>query len=59
MGVWTDHLGADRGNPAAYGPIFGGLGAMMVLAMFSTPIMARLALRRNDALGVTAKGALR
>lgn len=45
MGVWTDHLGADRGNPSAYGPIFGSLGAMMILAMFSTPIIAKLAPR--------------
>jgi hypothetical protein len=48
MGLWTDHLGADRGNPIAYAPIFGVLGAMMVLAMFSTPIIARLSPRRVE-----------
>ena len=42
MGAWTDALGDRAGEPIAYAPIFATLGAMMVVAAFASPLIARL-----------------
>ena len=42
MGYWTDRLGPRGGLPAAYYPPFLLLGAMMFVAILSTPLLARL-----------------
>jgi MFS family permease len=42
MGKWTDHLGPRAAHPAAYFPLFGLIAAMMLIAAFSPPILAKL-----------------
>ncbi|HMB94692.1 MAG TPA: MFS transporter, partial [Tepidisphaeraceae bacterium] len=42
MGFWTDLLKNRAHEPLAYLPIFGTLGAMLILASFSTPLLNRL-----------------
>lgn len=42
MGAWSDSLGEGAHNPLAYLPMFGTLGALMLIAAFSTPLIARL-----------------
>jgi len=43
MGAWSDALGELRMHePLAYLPLFGTLGAMMIIAAFSTPLIAKL-----------------
>jgi MFS family permease len=50
MGWWTDRLGDRAAQPAAYLPIFGTLGAMMVIAAFATPLIARLGKPQGGAI---------
>ncbi len=42
MGFWTDSFGERASQPLAYLPPFMALGAMMILAAFSTPIIGML-----------------
>jgi MFS family permease len=42
MGQWTDALGPQASVPHAYFPLFGAIGVLMVLAVFSKPCLARL-----------------
>lgn len=42
MGFWTDTLGHRAHEPLPYLPIFMTLGAMMIVASFSTPLVAAL-----------------
>ncbi|HEV2292756.1 MAG TPA: MFS transporter [Tepidisphaeraceae bacterium] len=42
MGAWSDALGGRAYNPTAYLPLFGTLGALMVIGAFSTPLIAKL-----------------
>ncbi len=43
MGAWSDALEAQHMNEAiAYLPLFGTLGALMLIAAFSTPLIAKL-----------------
>jgi MFS family permease len=50
MGFWTDRLGARAYTVSAYYPIFITLGAMMIIASASMPLIA--------ALGMPVKGAI-
>ena len=50
MGAWTDWLGERAHEPMAYLPLFGTLGALMVLAAFSTPLIARLGVQDQGAI---------
>ncbi len=50
MGFWVDLLGDRATEPLAYAPIFGLLAAMMVVAVSSCPLIARLGdIERKDA----------
>jgi MFS family permease len=42
MGAWSDALGERAHDALAYLPMFGTLGALMVIAAFSTPLIAKL-----------------
>jgi MFS family permease len=42
IGSWVDLLGERSHHPVGFVGIFGTLGAMMIIAAFSTPIIARL-----------------
>lgn len=42
MGAWSDALGASAHDAIAYLPLFGTLGALMIIAAFATPLIARL-----------------
>lgn len=50
VGAWTYALGSRAGEPLAYLPIFGTLGVMMVIASFSTPLIARLGAADEQAI---------
>lgn len=42
MGAWSDALGQRAREPIAYLPLFGTLGALMIVAAFSTPLISKL-----------------
>ena len=51
MGAWSDALGAQRMHePIAYLPLFGTLGALMLIAAFSTPLIAKLGVADENAI---------
>jgi MFS family permease len=50
MGFWTDMLRARAMEPSAYLPLFGTLGAMMLLAALCPPIIARLGAKQPPAI---------
>ncbi|MGB7156814.1 MAG: MFS transporter, partial [Tepidisphaeraceae bacterium] len=50
MGAWTDALGERAHDAIAYLPLFGTLGAMMIVAAFSTPLIAKLGAADENAI---------
>jgi hypothetical protein len=50
MGAWSDWLGERAHETMAYMPHFGTLGALMIIAAFSTPLIARLGVADEKAI---------
>jgi len=56
MGAWSDALGEQRMHePLAYLPLFGTLGALMIIAAFSTPLIAKLGIADESAISALSE----
>jgi MFS family permease len=56
MGAWSDALGEQRMHePMAYLPLFGALGALMIIAAFSTPLIAKLGIADESAISALSE----
>jgi MFS family permease len=56
MGAWSDALGGQRMHePLAYLPLFGALGALMIIAAFSTPLIAKLGTADEGAISALSE----
>jgi hypothetical protein len=55
MGAWSDALGDRAHDALAYLPHFATLGAMMVIAAFSTPLVAKLGVADEQAISALSE----